>query len=139
MDTHIEEKYFKSVTEIFSKLGEQEFRKLEKDCLHEVAEFENIVISTGGGAPCFFNNIEFMNEHGITVYLKLTPEQLSKRLEHSYENKRPLLSNRKGEELTQFISEGLAKRETFYAKATISVYSENEDVVTQILNFIKHV
>jgi shikimate kinase len=137
MDAHIEEKYFKSVSEIFSQLGEQEFRILEKKCLHEVAEFESVVISTGGGAPCFFDNMDFMNVHGLTVYLKLSAKELTNRLEHSRDGKRPLLAGKKGEDLVQFISEGLSKREPFYNQATLIASSNNMDVVSQINKFVE--
>ncbi len=132
MDTHIEEKYFKSVSQIFAELGERQFRLLEQQCLHEVSEFENVVIATGGGAPCFFDNMEYMNSHGITVYINITVEQLAIRLENSRTNKRPLLANRKGEELNTFIAEGLAKRESFYKKAYLSATGSDEEILNQI-------
>jgi shikimate kinase len=132
MDAHIEEKLFKSVSQIFTELGEEEFRLLEQQSLHEVAQFDQAVISTGGGAPCFFDNMDYMNRQGDTVYLKLSPVELAERLEMSHANKRPLLANRKGEELQQFIAEGLAKREAFYAKATYTVSGDIESTVSQI-------
>ncbi|MDD4972346.1 MAG: shikimate kinase [Paludibacter sp.] len=132
MDSHIEEKQFKSVPQIFAELGEEKFRLLEQQSLHEVAEFDHVVISTGGGAPCFFDNMGYMNKRGMTVYLKLSPEELAERLESSHANKRPLLADRKGEELKQFITEGLAKREPFYAQAAYSVSGEIESTVSQI-------
>jgi len=136
MDKHIEEKEFKSVSQIFAEKGEREFRLIEQKCLYEVSEFENIVISTGGGAPCFFDNIRFMNTHGTTVYLKLSAAELADRLESSRANKRPLLAERKGEELQQFIAEGLAKREPFYEQAAYSVSGDIDEVVDQICNLI---
>jgi len=136
MDKHIEEKEFKSVSQIFAEKGESEFRLIEQKCLHEVAEFENIVISTGGGAPCFFDNIRFMNTHGTTVYLKLSAAELADRLESSRANKRPLLAERKGEELQQFIAEGLAKREPFYEQAAYSVSGDIDEIVDQICKLI---
>ena len=132
MDTHIEEKLFKSVSQIFAELGEEKFRLLEQKSLHEVADFDRMVISTGGGAPCFFDNMGYMNERGMTVYLKLSPEELAERLESTHANKRPLLAERKGEELKQFISEALAKREPYYAQAAYSVSGEIESTVSQI-------
>ena len=132
MDAHIEGKQFKSVSQIFSERGEAEFRILEQQCLHEVGQFENVIVSTGGGAPCFFDNIDFMNAQGLTVYLKLTPEELKERLESSKANKRPLLADRKGEELLQFISEGLAKREPFYLKAALHVNGSEVEIVSKI-------
>jgi len=124
MDVHIEEKLFKSVSQIFAEFGEDKFRLLEQQSLHEVADFDHVVISTGGGAPCFFDNMDYMNERGMTVYLKLSPEELAERLESSHANKRPLLAERKGEKLKQFISEALAKREPFYSQAAYSVSGE---------------
>lgn len=136
MDAHIEEKEFKSVSQIFVEKGEEEFRLLEQKCLHEVAEFENVIISTGGGAPCFFDNIEYMNSHGITIYLKLTSAELAERLELSHANKRPLLANRKGKELENFIYEGLSKREPFYNRATYSLSNNDDTVIERIINLI---
>ena len=136
MDTHIEENQFKSVSQIFEELGEEKFRLLEQQCLHEVSRFEKAVIATGGGAPCFFDNMEYMKRHGLTVYLKLSAEQLAMRLESSRANKRPLLANRKGKELQEFISEGLTKREGFYNNAHISTVGSDEEIIGQIYQYI---
>jgi len=136
MDAHIEEKQFKSVSQIFAEKGENEFRILEKQCLQKVGLFENVIISTGGGAPCFFDNMDFMNSQGLTVYLKLTPEELKDRLENSHANKRPLLAERKGNELLQFITEGLAKREPFYLQAALQVNGTEEETVSKICHFL---
>jgi len=132
MDKHIEEKEFRTIQQIFEEKGESEFRNIEKNCLHEVSQFENTVISTGGGAPCFFDNMEYMNTHGTTVYLQLTAQELAERLESSRANKRPLLSDRKGEDLLIFISEGLKKREPFYSQATFKVNGSIEYTVSKI-------
>lgn len=136
MDTHIEEKQFKTVSQIFAEMGEEQFRLLEQKCLHEVAEFERVVIATGGGAPCFFDNVDYMNRHGLTIYIKLSAEQLATRLESSRANKRPLLANRKGEELQAFIAEGLARREVFYNRATLSLSGSDEEIIAQICEHI---
>lgn len=136
LDAHIEEKQFKTVSQIFAELGEHEFRLIEKQNLLDLAEFENVVISTGGGAPCFFDNMDFMNFHGLTVYLKLLPSQLVERLEYSKANKRPLLAERKGAELLQFVTEGLTKREPFYSQAKIIVNGTNRNIVSQICELI---
>jgi shikimate kinase len=132
MDHHIEEKYHKTVSQIFAESGQDAFRKLEQNCLHEVAEFENCVIATGGGAPCFFDNMEFMNTHGLTVYLNLSAEQLATRLELSRAGKRPLIANKQGNELRQFIAEGLSAREAFYKQAKVSVSGSDEEILANI-------
>ncbi len=138
MDTHIEEKHFKTVSQIFAEKGETEFRLLEQQCLHEVAEFENVVISTGGGAPCFFDNMHYMNTHGLTIYLKFTAAELAKRLEASQANKRPLLANLKGRELQQFIAHGLSKRELFYKQASHSFSGDVGETVVGIYKLISN-
>jgi len=131
MDAYIEEKQFKSVSQIFAEKGENEFRLLEQKCLHEVAEFEDVIISTGGGAPCFFDNMEYMKLRGLTVYLNLTANELKDRLESSKANKRPLLANRKGDELLKFISEGLSKREPFYLQAEVYIKNNSEEKIVE--------
>ena len=73
LDWYIEERFHKTVGELFTERGEAGFRELERNMLHEVAEFENVVISTGGGAPCFYDNMEFMNRTGKTVFLNVHP------------------------------------------------------------------
>ena len=137
MDAHIEEKQFKTVSQIFAEKGEPEFRLLEQKCLHEVADFENVVISTGGGAPCFFDNIEYMNAHGLSIYLKLTANELAERLELVGINKRPLLAGKSSTELRQFIAEALSKREPFYSKATYALSGDINLVVNEISELVK--
>lgn len=118
LDYHIEGRYHKAVSQIFAERGEDAFREIERKMLHEVAEFEDVLISTGGGAPCFFDNMEFMNARGTTVYLRVSVEELAKRLEMC-KHTRPVLKGRSGEELRTFIAESLEKREPFYTKATV--------------------
>ena len=123
LDWYIEERFHKTVGELFSERGEASFRELEKNMLHEVGEFEDVVISTGGGAPCFFDNMEFKNASGTTVYLKVSVEELAKRLELC-KHTRPVLKGRSGEELRAFIAESLEKRNPFYTKASITFDAE---------------
>ena len=82
LDWYIEERFHKTVGELFTERGEAGFREIERNMLHEVAEFENVVISTGGGAPCFFDNMEFMNRTGKTVFLNVHPDVLFRRLKN---------------------------------------------------------
>ena len=123
LDWYIEERLHKSIRELFIERGEASFRELERTMLHEVAEFENVIISTGGGTPCFFDNMEIMNASGTTVYLKVSVEELAKRLELC-KHTRPVLKGRSGEELRAFIAESLEKRNPFYTKASITFDAE---------------
>ena len=116
LDWYIESRMRKSVSEIFAERGEEGFRKIEYNMLHEVAEFENVIISCGGGTPCFFDNIDYLNQQGQVVYLKASPEVLYKHLQMA-KVERPLLKGKSSEELIAFIREQLDKREPFYSKA----------------------
>lgn len=116
LDWYIETRMRKTVKQIFDEKGEDGFRKIEHSMLHEVAEFENVVISCGGGTPCFFDNIDYMNQQGDTVYLQASPEILYQHLQMG-KGVRPLLLNKTPEEVKVFIREQLAYREQFYLKA----------------------
>ncbi len=124
LDLHIEARYHKNVRKLFAERGEDGFREIENKILHEVAEFEDVIISTGGGTPCFFDNMEFMNQHGKTVYLKVSIEELAKRLEISKQT-RPVLQNRSGESLLRFIDDSIKQREVFYKQASIVFDAEH--------------
>lgn len=116
LDWYIESRMRKTVAQIFAEKGEEGFRKVERNMLHEVAEFENVIISCGGGTPCFFDNMDYLNEQGETIYLKADPEVLYKHLLMG-KVERPLLKNKTPEELIAFIREQLERREPFYSKA----------------------
>ncbi|OPZ32235.1 MAG: Shikimate kinase [Bacteroidetes bacterium ADurb.BinA174] len=143
LDKFIESKYYKTVPELFIERGESEFRLIEQKTLKEVSEIENVVISTGGGTPCFFDNVELMNQTGITVYIQAEPEELAARLRTS-KTVRPIVSGKAKEELYSFISNHLSERERFYTQAQI-IYKTNhlvtkEDVhltVDEIVSEIK--
>lgn len=116
LDWYIESRMRKTVKQIFDEIGEEEFRKIERNMLHEVAEFENVVVSCGGGTPCFFDNMDYMNQLGETIYLKASPETLHTHLKMG-KGVRPLLLNKTPEEVEIFIREQLKLREPFYNKA----------------------
>ena len=120
LDWYIESRMRKTVKQIFDKRGEDGFRVIERNMLHEVAEFENIVVSCGGGTPCFFDNIDYLNQQGETVYLKCTPEVLHKHLSMG-KTVRPLLLNKTPEQVKTYIEEQLQVREPFYSKAKHTV------------------
>ena len=88
--------------------------------LHEVAEFEDVIISCGGGTPCFFDNIEYLNQQGDVVYLNASPEVLYKHLLMA-KGERPLLKGKSPEELIEYITTHLKEREPFYSKAKYSL------------------
>jgi shikimate kinase len=116
LDWYIESRMRKSVSQIFAERGEESFRKMEYNMLHEVAEFEDVIISCGGGTPCFFDNIDYLNQQGDVVYLKSSPETLYKHLMMA-KVERPLLKDKSPEELIAYITEHLKEREPFYSRA----------------------
>ena len=115
------------------------FRIIEKNMLHEVAEFENVVLACGGGTPCFFDNMEYMVGQGDVVYLRGTPEVLFRHLKMG-KGVRPLLLGKNDEELLEYIKENVEKREEFYMKANHIVdipCMEDEDKILDTTEKIK--
>jgi len=135
LDHILEAREGMTIAEYFSRFGEDAFRKLESDVLKQTSYPENAVVSTGGGLPCFFDNMQWMNAHGKTIYIKLAPKILADRLKNE-RIERPVLNGKHGEELVAFIEEKLAEREKFYNQAAIITdgLSLTADKVVQILN-----
>lgn len=117
-DNLIESSEQKSVTEIFKDEGEAAFREIERGILEETSHKTNCVISTGGGLPCFFDNMELMNKSGMTVYLKVPPNMLVSRLLDD-KNKRPLLMDLDESQLRTKVQEQLQEREFYYEQAQL--------------------
>lgn len=125
LDKYIEEKYHKSVTEIFSSEGEIEFRTKETLCLQEVINNNTrSVISLGGGTPCFNDNLNLIKQSGVLVYIKMDAKSLYKRLKQA-SHQRPLLKNKTDNELLDYIESLLSQREAFYSQAHIVINGLN--------------
>jgi len=120
LDVKIEEESGKNIPELFKQFGEDHFRKIESIALQSLTTSKNTVISTGGGTPCFGNNMDLMLETGLTIYLKLTPSQLKKRLSGSY-GERPLIEGIADADLLSYIEGKLAERELWYNRAEIVI------------------
>lgn len=116
LDFYIEQRFHKTIREIFDSVGENGFREIERDMLHEVGDFNDCIISCGGGTPCFFDNIDYMNSHGKTLWLKASEDSLFSRLVRKRE-KRPLLANKTDDEIREVITTQLQARSPFYSKA----------------------
>ncbi len=143
LDHCIERLDGRRIAEIFAQDGEAFFRQLEQRALQQATAGERSVIATGGGTPCFFDNADWMNSHGLTVYLRTPANVLLQRLKPEMAH-RPLLQGLDDEQLQQFITGKLAEREPFYLKATV-VYDQSaveEDVARalyrQFSNIIGH-
>ena len=131
LDHYIEKRYCKTIAQIFAEKSEEGFRDIERRMLHEVGEFEDVIISTGGGTPCFFDNIEYMNAQGTTVYLDVPVERLHIRLCIA-RSKRPLIKDKNDDELMAFIVEQLEKRAPHYNKAQYSFRADKLEDTVQV-------
>ena len=120
LDHKLEQQVELSIAEYFQIFGEDAFRKLESEVLKKTLYPENAIISTGGGLPCYFDNMDWMKANGKSVYIKLTPKTLADRLETGKEE-RPLLQEKHGDALVDFIEQKLEEREKFYSQANIIV------------------
>lgn len=131
LDWFIENRQHKTINEIFAEKGESGFREIEKEALHEVGQFEDALISVGGGTPCFFDNIDYMNQNGTAIYLKVNPAVLADRLCQAKQT-RPLLKDKTDDEILNFISDALDKRGPFYEMANLvfdaSELNRREDI-----------
>ena len=139
LDTEISKQNNRSITEIFKEKGEIFFRKTEKEVLEKILSSEkNIILSLGGGTPCYYNNINRINEKTISVFLKTNVKTLAQRLS-SEKDKRPLIQNISNEDLPEFIAKHLFERNPFYNQAKITINTDNlsareiaEEILTQI-------
>lgn len=127
MDHLIEETAGMTIPSIFSEHGEQVFRKWEHDILLELCEHKNVVVSTGGGAPCHNDMIRIMNDRGATIYIRLPPLALKERLLNS-KTERPLIKGKSEPELLEFITTLLTEREKFYRQAAYTVDGVNLEI-----------
>jgi len=135
LDKFIEKEFKMTIPEIFSSKGEKEFRAMEHNCLKKVVEKENTVVACGGGTPCYYGNMELMNNNGTTVYLKMSIDTLVNRLLHA-KDKRPLILNKTEKELKEFVNRQLEKREDIYHKAQYIVKAKELNV-QELADFIK--
>jgi len=120
LDKEIESKEKASIQQIFKDKGEEAFRKMEYLALRETEKEENIIIATGGGAPCLNDNMKWMNEHGLTIYLKLFEGELKRRIEPEMST-RPLLNGIEPDDLERFIYNTLRERAYYYHQAKILI------------------
>ncbi len=122
LDETIEMEERKPVTEIFESKGEEYFRSAETRVLKSLVDIKNTIVACGGGTPCFNNNMQWMNEHGITVYLSASPEEILRRLIKG-QQQRPLIKKLNQAELLFFIQQKLKEREPFYKQANVILES----------------
>jgi len=130
VDAFIEEKEGKSIASLFQDIGEEKFRELEHHYVLQLQKLDRIVISTGGGLPCYHSNMDLMNKNGISIYLKADPALLKSRLINKKET-RPLISRIQDRDLQEYLEDLFKQRKEFYEKAKfhISAINLNEKVL----------
>ncbi|GGH25598.1 shikimate kinase [Sphingobacterium alkalisoli] len=124
-----------SIPEYFNLHGELQFRELEREFLKKQSN-KYAVISTGGGTPCFYDNMKWINNNGLSLYLYHTPKSLYARLSQSDINKRPILKGLSGDELFTFISTKLQEREKYYEQAHIK-FAQIHTPIEEIIDLIE--
>ena len=124
IDYLFEERFRISVFDFFEKYDEKGFRKIEQSLLKETSGWQNVVVATGGGTPCFFDNMHVIRESGISVYLHWEVHALLRRL-RQVKRKRPLLRDIPAAELETRVASQLSQREFYYSQADCIVEAEN--------------
>ena len=140
LDILFEQKYKTSIPIFFKKYGEQAFRIIEQQVLRSTETLDNCVIATGGGTPCFFDNIEWINAHGISVFFN---PPVCKILYYASISKktRPILANKTDEERALYVEQQLQQRLPFYTQAHITFHTDNDigelvKIITQKQNHL---
>lgn len=123
LDHEIEKKAGMTIREIFEKHGEGFFREKEKETLLQFADKNDFILSTGGGTPCFFDNMQWMNANGITIYLNTPVPVLAERLSKE-KSHRPLIQHLTDKELISFIENNINKRNKFYTQSNVILDTE---------------
>ena len=131
LDDLFEERFKISILDFFKKYREEDFRKVEQELLLETLNYNEIVISTGGGTPCFFDNMKLIKKNGISIYLKMDTGMLISRLK-TVKKQRPLLKGKTNEELERFIRDQVAEREFYYNQADLIVQTAHLNVASVI-------
>jgi shikimate kinase len=124
LDDAFEKKYCMKISDFFLKYEEKNFRQCEHLLLKQYLNIKETVLSTGGGTPCFFNNIDLITQSGLTIYIKMSPASLFNRLINAKKT-RPFIQHKTSEEIQKYIDKTLSKREQFYNQATLHIKGED--------------
>jgi shikimate kinase len=125
LDAFIEQKIEKKIPDIFKELGEDQFRKIEKEVVLESINWSNTVIATGGGAPCFFNSMDVINQNGTSIFIDVSAKELYRRVIGKGQDKRPLLASVDQNELLQNITDKREVRLKWYQQAHLTLSGDN--------------
>lgn len=135
LDFYIEQRFHCSIKDLFATRGEAEFRRIEGNMLREVGEFSDVVISCGGGTPCFGDNMDYMNSRGMTVCLRASDEVIARRVIEAGD-KRPLMAGKTFDEVLATIAEHMKLRAPYYDRAKISISGDRLESKSQIADTV---
>ncbi len=136
LDQYMEQQFGQTIAELFDRFGEAAFRKMERQCLQSLARPTDLVVATGGGTPCFFDNMKWMNEHGLTIFLDASPKLLYNRLAKGQEH-RPLIAGLTEEGLQRFIEQTLEERRPFYQQAAVLYFQHSDaDIARELVELM---
>ncbi len=135
-DKEIENHFQKTIGELFAEHGESHFREIEREYIEALDLREEFVLATGGGMPCFGDNMEQLNRVGTTFYLERSPKELAHRLSNA-KAQRLLISGMEKDELLEFIENKLQEREEYYKKSKV-ILARNEQTPDGIKSFLEH-
>ncbi|WP_026953762.1 shikimate kinase [Algoriphagus vanfongensis] len=141
LDTLIEQSHQMKIPDIFSKMGEGKFREIETETLTQVLSWDrSFVLASGGGCPCFNDNMDQINEHGVSVYLDVPLEEIKERLEGARVQNRPMFQGMEGGEIILKLKSLLADRESFYNQSKIKLSGSDfstELLVSELIHLLK--
>lgn len=138
-DKLVEQRVGASIADIFLYEGEEYFREAERSAIESIAAESDVIVATGGGLPTWRDNMEWMNDEGVTIYLRRTAEQILKRLSDYGRQKRPMFRGKSDEELLEFMRVHMAEREPYYNQAHIVIECDacsDDEAVEKIVDYI---
>lgn len=135
LDFYIEQRFHATVRQIFATRGEDEFRRIEAAMLREVGEMEDVVISCGGGTPCFSGNMEYMNSLGLTVCLRASDDVVADRIIRAGD-KRPLMAGKSRDEVLESLRSQMTQRDPFYQQAALEISGDRLETKAQIADTV---
>lgn len=138
LDAEIEKRLDQNISNVFKKYGEEHFRQIEASILDKITKYpKKVIVSTGGGTPCFNENLEKMNSNGVTVFLNTPVDTLAERLSKQKDH-RPLLEGKDDyEELRQYIKQLMHQRMNYYNKAQYSLTNSSQLTVNRKLDALE--
>ena len=138
-DSMVEQAQGATIADIITYEGEERFREYEREALEQTAQYDNAIISTGGGLPIWGDNMERIHALGPSIYIRRSAEQIASRLSPHGRQKRPKLRGLSDEELVEFMSRNMAEREPVYVKADMVLDAANRsdwELIEEIANFL---